>query len=187
MSIWLALVHSTIFLCCRSYELMEQMLKIYVYKEGNKPVFHQPLLRGIYASEGWLMKLLQSNKQFVVRDHKKAHLFYMPFSSRLLQLTFYERNSHSHKNLAQHLKNYVDLIAAKYPYWNRSGGADHFAAACHDWVSYHLSFIISGIYSLILFTAFRGGNLSSINSRILFWVLTMVSWKECVWRPIFTW
>lgn len=117
----------------RSYELMERMLKIYVYKEGNKPVFHQPLLRGIYASEGWLMKLLQLDKHFIVRDHKKAHLFYMPFSSRLLQLALYDRNSHSHRNLAQHLKNYVDLIAAKYPYWNRTGGADHFAAACHDW------------------------------------------------------
>ncbi|XP_020688414.1 probable glycosyltransferase At3g07620 [Dendrobium catenatum] len=117
----------------RSYELMERTLKIYVYKEGNKPVFHQPLLRGIYASEGWLMKLLQSDKHFVVRDHKKAHLFYMPFSSRLLQLALYDRTSHSHRNLAQHLKNYVELIAAKYPYWNRTGGADHFAAACHDW------------------------------------------------------
>ncbi|KAI0488117.1 hypothetical protein KFK09_027944 [Dendrobium nobile] len=117
----------------RSYELMERTLKIYVYKEGNKPVFHQPLLRGIYASEGWLMKLLQSDKHFVVRDHKKAHLFYMPFSSRLLQLALYDSTSHSHRNLAQHLKNYVELIAAKYPYWNRTGGADHFAAACHDW------------------------------------------------------
>ncbi|XP_020589959.1 probable glycosyltransferase At5g03795 [Phalaenopsis equestris] len=117
----------------RSYNLMEQNLKIYVYKEGNKPVFHQPLLRGIYASEGWLMKLLQSDKHFVVRDHKKAHLFYMPFSSRLLQLAFYDPKSHSHRNLAQHLKNYIDLIGVKYPYWNRTGGADHFAAACHDW------------------------------------------------------
>ncbi|KAG0495813.1 hypothetical protein HPP92_000504 [Vanilla planifolia] len=117
----------------RSYDLMEQMLKIYVYKEGNKPVFHQPLLRGIYASEGWLMKLLQNDRHFVVRDHRKAHLFYMPFSSRLLQLSLYVRNSHSHRNLAQHLKNYVDLIAAKYSYWNRTSGADHFLAACHDW------------------------------------------------------
>lgn len=117
----------------RSYELMERMLKIYVYKEGNKPIFHQPLMRGIYASEGWFMKLLQTDKHFVVRDHRKAHLFYMPFSSRLLQLSLYVRSSHSHRNLAQHLKNYVDLIAAKYPYWNRTGGADHFVAACHDW------------------------------------------------------
>ncbi|KAK8913639.1 putative glycosyltransferase [Platanthera zijinensis] len=117
----------------KSYELMERVLKIYVYKEGNKPVFHQPLLRGIYASEGWFMKLLQSDKHFVVRDHKKANLFYIPFSSRLLQLSLYDRSSHSHENLIQHLKNYVDLIAAKYPYWNRTGGADHFVAACHDW------------------------------------------------------
>ncbi|KAF4377219.1 hypothetical protein G4B88_009211 [Cannabis sativa] len=39
----------------------------------------------------------------------------------------------SHKNLIQFLKNYLDIIATKYPYWNRTGGADHFLVACHDW------------------------------------------------------
>ncbi|PKA47281.1 putative glycosyltransferase [Apostasia shenzhenica] len=120
-------------LSCRSYELMGRILKIYVYKEGNKPVFHQPLLRGIYASEGWLMKLLQTDKHYVVKDPRKAHLFYMPFSSRLLQIALYVPNSRSHRNLVEHLKNYVDMIAAKYPYWNKTGGANHFFAACHDW------------------------------------------------------
>lgn len=65
----------------RSYELMEHMLRVYIYKEGDKPVFHQPHLRGIYASEGWFMKLMEGNRQFVVRDPRKAHLFYLPFSS----------------------------------------------------------------------------------------------------------
>ncbi|KAJ6361521.1 hypothetical protein OIU78_002033 [Salix suchowensis] len=36
----------------RSYELMEKMLKVYVYQDGEKPIFHQPILDGIYASEG---------------------------------------------------------------------------------------------------------------------------------------
>ncbi|KAL0702006.1 hypothetical protein Bca4012_058128 [Brassica carinata] len=35
--------------------------------------------------------------------------------------------------LIYHLKEYVDLIAAKYKFWNRTGGADHFLVACHDW------------------------------------------------------
>ncbi|KAJ6799460.1 putative glycosyltransferase [Iris pallida] len=117
----------------RSYELMERTLKVYVYKEGQKPIFHEPLLRGIYASEGWFMKQMESNKQYTVRNPKKAHLFYMPFSSRLLQFALYVRNSHSRKNMEQHLSNYVDSIASKYPFWNRTGGADHFLAACHDW------------------------------------------------------
>ncbi|KAA8525260.1 hypothetical protein F0562_007115 [Nyssa sinensis] len=117
----------------RSYELMENMLKVYIYKEGEKPIFHQSILEGIYAAEGWFLKLLEANKQFVTENPIKAHLFYLPFSSRLLELTLYVRHSHSRDNLIQYMKNYVDMLAAKYPFWNRTDGADHFVTACHDW------------------------------------------------------
>ncbi|OVA08570.1 Exostosin-like [Macleaya cordata] len=123
----------------RSYEMMERTLKVYIYGEGEKPIFHvptEPILKGIYASEGWFMKVMEDNKQFVVKDPRKAHLFYMPFSSRMLQLTLYVRNSHKRNNLAEYLKNYVDMIASKYPFWNRTGGADHFLVACHDWAPF---------------------------------------------------
>lgn len=114
---------------------MENMLKVYIYQDGDRPIFHEPLLDGIYASEGWFMKLMEANKQFVTRDPGKAHLFYIPFSSRLLQQTLYVRNSHRRSNLIEYMKNYVDMIAGKYPFWNRTSGADHFVVACHDW--YH--------------------------------------------------
>ncbi|CAF2014222.1 hypothetical protein HID58_077258 [Brassica napus] len=118
----------------RSYELMEKMLKVYVYKEGDKPIMHSPILRGIYASEGWFMKLIESNNnKFVTKDASKAHLFYLPFSSRMLEVTLYVQDSHSHRNLVQYLKDYIDFISVKYPFWNRTSGADHFLAACHDW------------------------------------------------------
>ncbi|KAE9587049.1 putative xylogalacturonan beta-1,3-xylosyltransferase [Lupinus albus] len=127
----------------RSYELMEQTLKVYVYREGSKPIMHSPYLLGIYASEGWFMRLMEANKRFVTRDPKKAHLFYLPFSSRILEETLYVQNSHSHRNLIQYLHNYVDTISGKYPFWNRTGGADHFLVACHDWApsetKYHLA------------------------------------------------
>ncbi|CAJ1973894.1 unnamed protein product [Sphenostylis stenocarpa] len=117
----------------RSYELMEMMLKVYIYPDGDRPIFHEPLLDGIYASEGWFMKLMEANKQFVTGDPEKAHLFYIPFSSRLLQQTLYVRNSHRRSNLIEYMKNFVDMIAGKYPFWNRTSGADHFVVACHDW------------------------------------------------------
>ncbi|TYI48124.1 hypothetical protein E1A91_D13G224800v1 [Gossypium mustelinum] len=117
----------------RSYELMENTLKVYVYKEGKRPIVHTPVLRGIYASEGWFMKQLETNKKFVTKNPRDAHLFYLPFSSRMLEETLYVPDSHSHKNLIEYLKNYVDTIAAKYPFWNRTEGADHFLVACHDW------------------------------------------------------
>lgn len=119
----------------RSYELMEKMLKVYVYREGEKPIFHQPKMRGIYSSEGWFMKLIEGNKKFVVRDPRKAHLFYLPFSSQMLRNTLENNNSQSHGDLEGYLKNYVNLISGKYRFWNRSRGADHFLVACHDWAS----------------------------------------------------
>ncbi|XP_060217322.1 probable glycosyltransferase At3g07620 [Lycium barbarum] len=117
----------------RSYELMERILKVYVYREGEKPIFHQPYLRGIYASEGWFMKLMEKNKQFLVKDRKKAHLFYLPFSSLRLREARSEQNFTHQKDLENHLSDYIGKISRKYHFWNRSRGADHFFVACHDW------------------------------------------------------
>ncbi|KHN06669.1 Putative glycosyltransferase [Glycine soja] len=117
----------------RSYELMEQTLKVYVYREGARPIMHSPFFTGLYASEGWFMKQMEANKRFLTRDPNKAHLFYLPFSSRMLEETLYVQNSHNHKNLVQYLHNYVEMIAGKYTFWNRTGGADHFLVGCHDW------------------------------------------------------
>lgn len=83
---------------------MERTLKIYIYKEGKKPIFHLPILKGLYASEGWFMKLVQGNRRFLVKDPRKAHLFYMPFSSRMLEYTLYVRNSHNRINLRLYMK-----------------------------------------------------------------------------------
>ncbi|PIN23020.1 Acetylglucosaminyltransferase EXT1/exostosin 1 [Handroanthus impetiginosus] len=117
----------------RSYELMEQTLKIYIYTEGERPIFHQPELNGIYASEGWFMKQLEQNRHFVTKNAHKAHLFYLPFSSRVLQEVLYVPNSHSRRNLVQYLSSYLQTITTTYPFWNRTDGADHFLVACHDW------------------------------------------------------
>uniref|UniRef100_A0A7N0ZV60 Exostosin GT47 domain-containing protein n=1 Tax=Kalanchoe fedtschenkoi TaxID=63787 RepID=A0A7N0ZV60_KALFE len=120
----------------RSYELMERILKVYVYREGKSPVFHRPPLQGIYASEGWFMKLMEANRKFVTKDPAKAHLFYFPFSSRQLEEALYVPGSHKKSNLIAFLEDYLTTIRGRYPYWNRTGGADHFAVACHDWAAY---------------------------------------------------
>lgn len=145
----------------RSYELMERILRVYVYKDGEKPIFHQPILKGLYASEGWFMKLMEGNRQFSVKDPRKAHLFYMPFSSRMLEYTLYVRNSHNRTNLRQYLKNYSEKIAAKYPFWNRTGGADHFLVACHDWAPYetrhHMEHCIKALCNADVTAGFKIG------------------------------
>ncbi|KAJ0811014.1 putative xylogalacturonan beta-1,3-xylosyltransferase [Helianthus annuus] len=117
---------------------MEKTLKVYIYKEGDKPIFHQPeaMLTGVYASEGWFMKNIKESKHFVTSNPEKAHLFYIPFSSQVLQLQLYVPGSHSKKNLIQYLKNYVHRITTRYNFWNRTDGSDHFLVACHDWATY---------------------------------------------------
>ncbi|KAK2983010.1 hypothetical protein RJ640_012885 [Escallonia rubra] len=120
----------------RSYELMEVILKVYIYHEGKRPIFHQPQLKGIYSSEGWFMKLMQGNRQFITTDPEKAHLFYLPYSVRQLQLALYVQDSHDIKPLKRFLRNYVIMLSSKYPFWNRHHGSDHFFVACHDWGPY---------------------------------------------------
>ncbi|GAU22823.1 hypothetical protein TSUD_142640 [Trifolium subterraneum] len=92
----------------RSYELMERKLKVYIYREGEKPIFHQPKMRGLYASEGWFMKLMEGNKRFIVKDPKKAHLFYLPFSSQMLRA-----NLSDNKKMEQYLERYASRITAQ--------------------------------------------------------------------------
>ncbi|CDP09990.1 unnamed protein product [Coffea canephora] len=123
----------------RSYEMMELILKVYIYKEGKRPIFHQPHLQGIYSSEGWFMKLMEENREFVTMDPEKAHLFYLPYSVRQLQWALYVPNSHNIRPLSIFLRDHVNMLAAKYPFWNRSHGSDHFLVACHDWGPYTLN------------------------------------------------
>ncbi|PHU09332.1 hypothetical protein BC332_21192 [Capsicum chinense] len=141
----------------RSYELMEQTLKIYIYAEGDRPIFHSGPLDGIYASEGWFIKLLQENKGFVTKNPKKAHLFYLPISFRLLKMTLYVPDSHNRTNIMQFLSNYVEMIAQKYRFWNRTGGADHFIVACHDWAPAATNEIMSNCIRSLCNADLRGG------------------------------
>lgn len=145
----------------RSYELMEQTLKVYVYRDGKRPIFHQPILKGLYASEGWFMKLMEGNKHFAVKKPERAHLFYMPFSSRELEHALYIPDSHNRTGLRQFVKDYKEMIAAKYPFWNRTAGTDHFFVACHDWAPFetteHLENSIKALCNADVTIGFRIG------------------------------
>ncbi|KAF3679688.1 putative DNA mismatch repair protein MSH4-like [Capsicum annuum] len=50
----------------------------------------------------------------------------------------YVPNSHNLKPLSMFLRNYVNMLAVKYPFWNCTRGSDHFLVACHDWGPYTL-------------------------------------------------
>ncbi|KAG6693558.1 hypothetical protein I3842_09G006400 [Carya illinoinensis] len=99
----------------RSYLEMEKQFKIFVYEEGQPPLF------------------IMMNKQFRTRDPDKAHVFFLPFSVTMLVRYVYVRDSHDFSPIKHTVTDYVNLVAGKYPFWNRSLASDHFMLACHDW------------------------------------------------------
>lgn len=117
----------------RSYLEMEKQLKIYVYEEGEPPLFHNGPCRSIYSSEGNFIHMMEINSHFRTRDPENAHVFFLPFSVVMFVQFLYTRESHDKSPIKKTVVDYINTIARKYPYWNRSLGADHFMLSCHDW------------------------------------------------------
>ncbi|PIN11108.1 Acetylglucosaminyltransferase EXT1/exostosin 1 [Handroanthus impetiginosus] len=117
----------------RSYLEMEKQFKVFVYEEGEQPIFHNGPCASIYAIEGNFIYKLEISK-FRTRNPEKAHVYFLPFSVVSIVRFIYDRNLRNHwLPMKQTIKDYVDLVARKYPYWNRSLGSDHFMLSCHDW------------------------------------------------------
>ncbi|XP_044493778.1 probable glycosyltransferase At5g03795 [Mangifera indica] len=117
----------------RSYLEMEKQFKVFVYEEGEPPVFHDGPCKSIYSMEGNFIYTMEVNGQFRTKDPEKAHVFFLPFSVAKMVQFVYVRDSHDFGPIRRTVVDYVNLISSRYPYWNRSLGADHFMLACHDW------------------------------------------------------
>lgn len=52
-------------------------------------------------------------------------IFNLPYLGLFIQGASYE-------NMRRIVEKYVEGLISKYPYWNRSQGADHFFVTCHD-------------------------------------------------------
>ncbi|KAI3666887.1 hypothetical protein L6452_41927 [Arctium lappa] len=116
----------------RSYLEMEKELKIYVYEEGDPPVFHDAPCDGILGMEGIFINDMEISR-FRTRDPEKAHLFFLPISIVSIVHFVFVRETRLWSDMKNTAIDYVNLIAEKHRYWNRSLGADHFMLACHDW------------------------------------------------------
>ncbi|XP_070021477.1 probable glycosyltransferase At5g03795 isoform X2 [Nicotiana sylvestris] len=116
----------------RSYLEMEKHFKIYVYEEGEPPVFHYSASQGILGIEGILIHQLEISK-FRTNDPEKAHVYFLPFSVLSIVSYVYVVDSREWGPMRNTAADYIDNISRKYPYWNRSLGSDHFMLACHDW------------------------------------------------------
>ncbi|KAK8975521.1 hypothetical protein V6N11_034529 [Hibiscus sabdariffa] len=117
----------------RSYLEMEKQFKVFVYKEGEPPVFHDGPCKSIYSMEGNFIYQMDVNTKFQTHDPQKAHVFYLPFSVAKMVRFVYSRDTRDFGPIRRTVIDYINLVAQRYPYWNRSHGADHFMVACHDW------------------------------------------------------
>ncbi|KDP29231.1 hypothetical protein JCGZ_16620 [Jatropha curcas] len=117
----------------RSYLEMEKQFRVFVYEEGEPPVFHNGPCKSIYSMEGNFIHRMEIDDQFRTKDPDKAHVYFLPFSVTMMVRFVYVRDSHDFGPIRRTVGDYVSLIAGKYPFWNRSLGADHFMLACHDW------------------------------------------------------
>lgn len=116
-----------------NYKEMNKSLKIYIYPHRHDDPFANALLPvdfepgGNYASESYFKKAL-FNSHFITNNPSQADLFYLPFSIARLR----HDPRVGIEGIQDFIRDYVLNISQNYPYWNRSGGADHFYAACHS-------------------------------------------------------
>ncbi|KAK4492900.1 hypothetical protein RD792_000225 [Penstemon davidsonii] len=120
---------------------MERVFKIYVYEEGEAPIFHNGPCRSIYSTEGRFINEMEIGNRFRTRDPNKAHVYFMPFSVVVMVQYLYEQGANDMNAIGYTIADYVDTISRKHPYWNRSLGSDHFMLSCHDWGPYSSSYV----------------------------------------------
>ncbi|BAT79148.1 hypothetical protein VIGAN_02197100 [Vigna angularis var. angularis] len=118
----------------RSYLEMEKVFKVFVYEEGEPPLFHNGLSKDIYATEGRFTNEMEKGRHYRTYDPDEAFVYYLPFSVVMLVEYVYDRGSNYNLDpLGLVVKDYIRTISYKHPFWNRSLGHDHFMLSCHDW------------------------------------------------------
>ncbi|KAL5065181.1 hypothetical protein RYX36_026918 [Vicia faba] len=123
----------------QSHMEMVKRLKIWVYKEGEQPIVHNGPVSNIYAIEGQFIDEIDNSKKspFKAKNPNEAHIFFLPLSvANVVQYVYkpiVSKRDFKRDRLQRLVEDYINVVADRYPYWNRSNGADHFLLSCHDW------------------------------------------------------
>ncbi|KAJ6797658.1 putative glycosyltransferase [Iris pallida] len=117
----------------RSYMEMEKLFKVYVYEEGEPPLFHDGPCKSIYSMEGRFIYNMEMDNRLRTRDPDRAHVFFLPFSVVKMVKFIYKDKTFDIGPLKRTIVDYINVVSVKYQFWNRSLGADHFMLSCHDW------------------------------------------------------
>ncbi|KAF5186717.1 Exostosin-like [Thalictrum thalictroides] len=119
----------------QSHIEMEKRFRIWAYKEGEPPLVHDGPVNNIYSTEGQIIDEMDSGKNpLMAKSPDEAHVFFLPFSvANVIRYVYKPVKNFNRDRLQLLVEDYISVIANKYPYWNRSSGADHFMVGCHDW------------------------------------------------------
>ncbi|KAK2445133.1 putative glycosyltransferase [Trifolium repens] len=117
----------------RSYLEMEKMFKIFVYEEGEPPMFHNGLSKDIYSTEGLFIHEMEIGRYYRTNDPNEAFVYFLPFSVVMMVEYIYVPGTYDRTSVGLSISDYIQIISHKYPFWNQSLGHDHFMVSCHDW------------------------------------------------------
>ncbi|XP_022960745.1 probable glycosyltransferase At5g20260 isoform X1 [Cucurbita moschata] len=119
----------------QSHIEMVKRFKVWTYKEGEQPLIHDGPMKNIYSIEGHFIDEMDSGKSpFSAQNPDEAHVFFLPVSiAYIIEYIYTPITTYARDRLIRIFKDYVTVVANRYPYWNRTRGADHFMASCHDW------------------------------------------------------
>lgn len=129
---------------------MEKLFKIYVYEEGEPPLFHEGPCKSIYSTEGRFIHEMERGNFFRTRNPNEALVYFLPFSVVRMVQYLYVPGAHEIHAIGRAVVDYINIISDKHPFWNRSLGADHFMLSCHDWVSMHWRWFSPSYYNIII-------------------------------------
>ncbi|WCJ30329.1 Exostosin family protein [Euphorbia peplus] len=119
----------------QSYIQMEKRFRVWTYKEGEMPLFHNGPMNAIYSTEGQFMAEMESgNNPLSASNPDEALAFFVPVGVvSIIKYVYRPYTDYSRHRLQGIVKDYIQAISTNYPFWNRSSGADHFFVSCHDW------------------------------------------------------
>ncbi|XP_015081888.1 probable glycosyltransferase At5g03795 [Solanum pennellii] len=126
----------------RSYLEMEKKFKIYVYEEGELPIFHNGPCRSIYSTEGRFIYEMEKGNMYRTKNPDEALVYFLPFSVVVMVRYLYVSGGPDSRHvIGRTVADYIHVISSRHSFWNTSLGADHFMLSCHDWGPHTTSYV----------------------------------------------
>ena len=101
------------------YPLPTELSMDFVYQRD-------PRWRGLFYSNRVYLEALHANRDSLVEDPEQAALFFIPVMLTQMRDSLWEAR--------RFLPEIVHWIRANFPFWNRTGGADHYVFTGQDMV-----------------------------------------------------